>query len=218
MKSKIDANRILVFHEARKRRIFVGELSYQKEKDQYEFIYDKKYLASKTAIPVGPELSLFKKKHTTTRNKLFPSFQDRIPSKANPAYEDYCKAQGISPNEKNPIVLLGFIGRRGPSSFVFEPVYKSDFSNLDIMRFRKQLRLTRHDLAAAFDFSLPTIQRIESGKSHDLNTIRRLQIYLEFPEVALWQLQQTGAKIHGDIHTRLINYFSEKNSTDKSRI
>lgn len=217
MKSKIDSAKLLIFHEARKRRIFVGELTYHKEKDQYEFSYDKKYLVLKNAIPVGPELSLFKKKHVTSENKLFPSFQDRIPSKANPAYEDYCKAQGISPSEKNPIILLGFIGRRGPSSFVFEPVYKRDFSNVDILRFRKQLRLTRHDLAEAFDFSLPTIQRIESGKSQDLNTIKRLQIYLEFPEVALWQLQQAGGRVHGDVHSRLLNYFNEKLSIEKSK-
>ena len=210
MKLKVDPARLQVFHEARKRRLYVGELSYHKEKDQYEFIYDKRYLSLKNAIPIGPELSLFKKKHTTKATRFFPSLQDRIPSKSNPAYEDYCQAQGISPNEKNPIVLLGFIGRRGPSSFVFEPVYQNEFSSLDILKFRKQLDLARHDLAEAFDFSLPTLQRIEAGKSTDPNTIKRLQIYFEFPDVALWQLQQTGSRVHADIQDRLVDFFTGK--------
>ena len=48
---------------------------------------------------------------------------DRIPSKENPAYPDYCKSQGISVNETNPIILLIAIGKRGPSTFIFEPVF-----------------------------------------------------------------------------------------------
>src|SRR5204863_229612 len=100
--NKLDDNRLHIFHEGKKRRIFVGELIYNKKKDIYEFNYDKNYTHSKNAIPISPELSIFKLHHQLKKGKLFPAFLDRIPEKANPAYKDYCKSQGISPNEKKP--------------------------------------------------------------------------------------------------------------------
>src|SRR6202022_1252354 len=96
---------------------------YEKINDRYELTYNKKYAHSKNAIPIGPDLHLFKLHHQSKKGKLFSSFIDRIPEKSNPAYKDYCKAEGISSTEKNPIILLGTIGKRGPSSFIFEPVY-----------------------------------------------------------------------------------------------
>jgi DNA-binding XRE family transcriptional regulator len=139
---------------------------------------------------------------------MFPPFIDRIPERSNPAYKDYCRSQGISLNEKNPIILLGFIGRRGPSSFIFEPVYHTEFSPADITSLRKKLQITQYDLATAFDINKTTLQRIESKTSQDENTLKRIQILFTFPEVALWQLKQTGGKIHKDVLNKLINYFS----------
>ena len=139
---------------------------------------------------------------------MFPIFLDRIPDKLNPAYADYCSSQNISPDEKNIMVLLGTIGRRGPSSFVFEPVYSSDFSADDITKFRKQLSISQHDFALAFDISQATLQRIESDKSIDLNTLKRIEMLLTFPDVALWQLKQTGDRVHKNALTKLRKYFS----------
>jgi len=204
---KPDKNRLQIFHEGRKRRVFVGELIYDKEKDKYELIYDKTYARSKNAIPISPDLSLFKLRHQSKNGKLFSSFIDRIPEKSNPAYVDYCKAQGISPNERNPIILLGSIGKRGPSSFIFEPVYSSEFDPAAITKLREQLQITQHDLAEALDISKATLQRIESGASRDLNTLKRIQILFEFPNVALWQLKQTGCRVHKDVLAKLIMYF-----------
>lgn len=204
---KPDPNRLYVFHEGRKRRIFVGELIHLKEKDNYEFIYDKNYACSKTAIPIGPELDFIKLQHQSEKGKLFPSFIDRIPDKENPAYKDYCAATGISPAEKNPIILLGTIGKRGPSSFIFEPVYYDEFKPSDIIKLREQLQITQHDLAEAFGISKTNLQKIESGVSQDPNTLKHLQIVFKFPEVALWQLKQTGGRIHKDVLTKLIKYF-----------
>src|SRR3989338_3574106 len=112
---KPDPYRLSIFHEGRKRRVFVGELIYDKSKDRYDLIYDKNYARSESAISLGPGLALIKLKHHSTKGKLFPALADRIPDKNNPAYKDYCKAQGISVSEKNPIILLGTIGKRGPS-------------------------------------------------------------------------------------------------------
>jgi len=93
----LDKHRLKIFHESRKRRIFVGELIYNKKKDRYEFIYDKSYAHSKNAIPLSPDLNLFTLHHQSKKGELFPSFLDRIPDPENPAYKDYCKTQGISP-------------------------------------------------------------------------------------------------------------------------
>lgn len=210
---KPNENRLQIFHEGRKRRIFVGELIYDKEKDRYELIYDKSYTHYKSAIPISPDLNLFKLRHQSEKGKLFPALLDRIPEQANPAYKDYCKSQGISPNEKNPIILLGSIGKRGPSSFIFEPIYHSEFNPVDITKLREQLHITQHDLARAFDITKSTLQRIESGASHDQNTLKRIQILFEFPEVALWQLKQTGGRIHSNVLTKLMKYFGSKSGT-----
>ncbi|MCM2281749.1 MAG: HipA N-terminal domain-containing protein [Bdellovibrionaceae bacterium] len=194
----------------------MGELSYDKDRDQYQFVYDSKYTKSPKAIPIGPDLSLFKKSQWSEKGKIFPSFTDRIPSRSNPAYEEYCRSQGISVSERNPIVLLGTIGRRGPSSFVFEPVVINDFTFTDIIRFRKVTGLSRHEMAMAFDLNEPTLQRVETGKSADLNTMKRIQIYLEFPEVALWQLESAGRKISNETLARLTDYFQNARRSQRA--
>ncbi|HVY53739.1 MAG TPA: helix-turn-helix transcriptional regulator [Gammaproteobacteria bacterium] len=207
---KIDENRLQIFHETKKRRMFVGELIYNSQQDVYELIYNKKYVESKNAIAISPDLNLFKLHHKSKKGKLFPSFIDRIPDRSNPAYKDYCKAQGISSNEMNPIILLGSIGKRGPSSFIFEPVYHSEFEPSKIKALREKLHITQHDLAEAFDINMRTLQRIEAGISHDLNTLKRLEIILEFPDVALWQLKQTGSRVHKDVLIKLIKHFEAR--------
>jgi len=207
---KIDPNRIHIFHELRKRRIYVGSLIYDEKRDVYQLEYDKNYVNSKNAIPIGPDLDLFKTVHISKKGQLFPVFSDRIPEKHNPAYKDYCLSQGISPNEQNQIVLLGSIGTRGASSFIFEPVYEANFVINDIRRMREELQVAQYDLAIAFGINKATLQRIEAGVGSDKNTIKLLQIYFNFPDVALWQLEQTGAGVHASVLLRLIQYFKKK--------
>lgn len=205
---KLIPDELNIFHEGRKRRIFVGKLIYKKKSQQYELIYDKGYVYSENAIPLGPEFSLFKLHHISEKGKLFPSFNDRIPSKNNPAYKDYCLAQGISLNESNPIILLGFIGKRGPSSFIFESVYSSGFSTEDIKILRNKVGITQHDLAMALDINRTTLARLETGKSQDSNTLKMIEIFFKFPDVALWQLKQTGGWLNNEAHSKLMNYFN----------
>lgn len=211
---KIDQNNLNVFSESRKRRVYVGLLSWDQSKNSFEFRYDSKYARSKKAIPVGTELSLFKKVHAS-RGNLFPSFADRIPSKDNPAYEDYCRSQGISPNEVNPIILLAAIGRKGPSTFIFEPIVKDDFDIDQIKIFRKGLGLSINDMALAFDLNQPTLQRLEKLKKGEVGTKRRIQIYLNFPKVALWQLELNMGKLHSDIFQKLWSHF--ENTAKKNK-
>lgn len=212
---KIDPNRLLIFHELKKRRIYVGELIHDVKLDVYKLIYDQNYLNSKNAIPLAPELSLFKEVYISNKGQLFSAFLDRIPEKQNPAYADYCRSQGISINENNPIILLGTIGSRGPSSFVFERTYKPGISIIKITELRQELNITQHDLAEAFGISKVTLQKIESGVSSDIKTIKLLQIYFTFPEVAIWQLHQTGAMVHSLVLSKLFTYFYEKIKENK---
>lgn len=66
---KLSQDKLNIFHEGRKRRIFVGELSYDKEEEIYELIYDESYAYSDTAIPIGPELNLFQLHHRSRKRK-----------------------------------------------------------------------------------------------------------------------------------------------------
>lgn len=213
--TKVDHNRLNVFSESRKRRIFVGMLFWDENKNTFEFQYDPKYSKSKTAIPIGKELDLFKRSHIS-KGKLFPSFSDRIPSKENPAYEDYCRSQGISADETNQILLLVSIGRRGPSTFIFEPIYLNDFRYEMVRKFREEYKISLNDFALAFDLNPPTLQRLESGRKTDLGTIRRIQIYLEFPKVALWQLELNSGKLHSDAFQKIWHVFESLGRKPKS--
>src|ERR1700692_4174096 len=119
MKLKLALIGVDVFLERRKTHLYVGQL--RKEIDHYIFTYNDQYLHSRNIIPLGPEFPLTKKEFKS--KKLFPSLEDRIPSKLNPAYLEYCQLLGIDPKETNLLILLSTIGKRGPSSFVFAPFY-----------------------------------------------------------------------------------------------
>lgn len=194
-----------VFLEKRKTRLYVGRLTFLKNEKVFEFTYDEKYLYAKNIIPLGPEFPLTKKSFRSA--KLFLSLQDRIPSKENPAYPDYCKSMGIFPDETNPIVLLGTIGKRGPSSFVFEPHFNEMFSKEDFRKFRKKLRLSTRDFAQCFDFSRSTLALIESGKVAGKEILKRIEIYYNFPETALFEIERHGGSIHPTKKKHLIQVF-----------
>ena len=206
---KRDPNRLNIFHEGLKRRMFIGQLIYHPEQDKYELLYDKNYTRYKAAIPMGPNLTLFRLSHFSEKGKLFPIFLDRLPDRDNPAYKDYCDSQDISVHEQNNIILLGTIGHRGPSSFIFESIYYSEFNIADIKNFRDELQITQHDFALAFDISQSTLQRLESGESQDINTLKRIEMLLSDPTAALWQLKLSGGTVHYAVLEKLKNYFRE---------
>ena len=114
-----------IYAEFGKSRIYVGRLD--KTGGKFQFSYDRKYLKSKKKLSLGPEFPLTKRQFFS--DSLFNSFKDRIPSKENQAYTEYCDKFGISSDENNELILLATIGSRGPSSFVFEPVFFSEFTS-----------------------------------------------------------------------------------------
>ena len=107
-----------IYLERQKTRHYVGRLSWYNKK--FIFEYNTAYIYSESSIAIGPDLPLKKARHVSL--KLFPSFLDRIPSRQNPAYKEYCQLVGISPLEQNIFVLLSTLGKKSPiTPFVCEP-------------------------------------------------------------------------------------------------
>lgn len=210
MQATRDENKLDVFIEGRKRKTYVGSLERSSEQ-KYTFYYDKKYLKSGNAIPLGPDIPLSKAKHEI-KGKLFATFVDRIPSKRNPAYGDYCRQEGISPNEKNPIILLGTIGKRGPSSFVFESVMRNHYLvEEDIKKFKASTGLSFKDIALAFDINYVTLYKITNERSSDSTTTKLIRLYLNYPNCLADQLQFTSKYLHHQAVETIMYYLKQNN-------
>ena len=128
--------------------------------------------------------------------QLFRPFADRIPSRENPAFSEYCRSVGISTDEKDPLILLSTIASRGPSSFLFKPIYRESFTRSDLKSFRNNLGLSVREFALCFDFSQPGITRVETAKTDGREILKRVEIYVLYPEVALDQLRRRAANVH----------------------
>lgn len=199
-----------VYSEGKRKKIYVGRLKRNTE-NIFEFEYSRKYLKCKGAIAIGPELPLSRLKHTSKENELFPSFEDRIPSPLNPAYREYCENCGIDAEEKNAIVLLTSIGKRGPSTFVFESVCRSPDENIRkiLIDFRKNTGFSLRTVSDIFNFNYVTLQRVEKGVSTDRNTIRLLYIYLSFPDVGRWVTRLNSSGLLQFQKERLTAFFRQ---------
>lgn len=170
-----------IFLEKRKTRLHVGIL--EKKNNKFVFTYDEGYFKAKNIIPLGPEFPLTQKQFMSDR--LFPSLEDRIPSQQNPAYSEYCQLMGIDPKERDPFILLSTIGKKGPSSFVFSPIFERKILIEDLKNFRKFLGLTTREFAAVFEFSHTSLNAFEKGRTSGKDILKRLEILLNFPAVSL---------------------------------
>lgn len=180
-----------VYLKKRKTRQYVGRLS--RDNTNYIFIYDDKYLYKNRSFALGPDLPLTKKKFIS--KILFPSFSDRIPSNKNPAYKEYCKMVGIDPSENDPIVLVATLGQKGPSSFIFSPALDLMITHDDVVNFRKYLSITIREFGELFDFSPATISGIENKTISGKEAMKRLEIYRNVPEAALYEANKNRFKI-----------------------
>ncbi len=148
--AKVDKSKLNVFSEGRKRRVFVGALSWDKTKIVLSSNIILNILNQKRLFLLERNL-IYLNKYIHQMGSFSSSFSDRIPSKENPAYGDYCHSQGMSVSETNPIILLISIGKRGPSTFIFEPIFTNTFEYKQIRKFRKSLQLSIHDFAEALE-------------------------------------------------------------------
>ena len=193
-----------VYFEKRKSRHYVGRLTRQGKK--FVFEYDDRYRYSERPLELGPDISIVKKRHTS--KTLFPTFADRIPLRENPAYPDYCKDVGISPDEKDPIVLLSTLGQKGPSSFVLAPApAEPSFGAEDLKKFRKDLKLSIRDFALLFDLSAASVYRVENKKSSGKSVLKKIELYYNSPRNGLLALKERGALLHEKKTDYLIEFF-----------
>lgn len=195
-----------VFLERYATREYVGRLI--KKDGNYVFTYTKSYLKQKNIIPLGPEFPLTKTSFTS--DILFPSIHDRLPDPDNPAYADYCAAAGIEKNEKENIVLLGTIGKRGPSSFIFELAFAENFNAKACEEFRKQLGLSLDDFAHLFEVSLSVLQKMKAGNTNGKEVLKRIEIFANFPEVLERQVKNQGKWLHSEKLQKIKLYLNKK--------
>ena len=189
-----------VYRELRRSRDYVGRL--EKTKGGFRFAYHENYLLKENALSLGPDLPLRMKPFLS--KELFVSFEDRLPSKQNPAYSEYCQHCNISPNEEDYMVLLSTIGRRGPSCLVFEGVVPDEPYTQNIKNFRRQLDLTIREFALLFNLSTASLQTLEKESSSKSELIKRLRIYITFPQVALWEVEKNRAKVHEQTYDAVV--------------
>ncbi|MCK4912284.1 MAG: HipA N-terminal domain-containing protein [Candidatus Omnitrophica bacterium] len=191
-----------VFLEKRKTMVYVGQLT--RENKGYRFVYKKNYLHAEAAIPLGNEMRLTRQERFS--KTLFPSLVDRIPSRENPSYSDYCKSVGIEVTEEDPLVLLSTIGRRGPSSFIFEPVYDRGFNGDMCKMFRIDLGLTVREFSGVFDVATATVMALEQGKKSGSGkeVLKRLEIYCMYPGIALDEVFLRGGVLHESKRRRVV--------------
>ena len=201
-------NKLLIYLEKRKTKVFVGTL--ERVGNEYIFSYDDKYYFSENPLQLGPQLSFKKQRYVSL--KLFNIFSDRIPSKQNAAYGEYCEQAGISLHENDKMILLAKLGSKGPSSFVIEREVKSEFCSKNLKEFRNKLSLSMRDFSELFDISLSAVQKIETDKMSGKEVLKRIEIYVKFPEVAKFEIIKNKSKVHSDVVSNTLKLVGETKS------
>lgn len=199
-------SKVLVFIEESRGRVFVGELI--KTDEGYSFAYDHDYMSRASATAIGPDLPFLL--NEIKSEKLFDSLLELVPSRDNPAYEQYCRSVGISPDEHDPLVLLACLGK-GPSNFVFEPAPENTLpTGKDVVQFRDELGLSQRQFALLFDIPFPTLQTIEKETSEAKTARRLIQIFIDDPTV-LWKvIKRRGVYLHTKQRLRIEDYIRRK--------
>ena len=190
----MDRGRVIavdIYFQRRASREYVGRL--ECKEGEFIFTYAEKYLYNLKSIPLGVELPLTAQEFRSP--DLFPSLEDRIPSRRNPAYPEYCEQMGIATDEKDPLTLLATLGRKGPSSFICTPIYDDDFSAQHLIAFRKALGLSVREFADAFSLAPSTINGIEKGRLGGKDALKRIQLYQRVHQAALFELTRNRNKI-----------------------
>ena len=83
------------------------------------------------------------------------------------------------------MILLSTIGRKGPSSFIFYPIFERKITAEDVINFRESLGLTTREFSAVFECSQSSLNALERNRILGSEIIKRLEIILNFPNVAL---------------------------------
>lgn len=189
----IDNNTLDFYLEIEHSREFVGQLKRSPE-GHFEFIYDEGYLRGKHALSLGPHMAANRKRYRSYT--LFPELRDRIPSRENKAYPEYCQQMGIAPDEQDEMILLRTLGKRGASRIVIEPHYVNHHDTAGLLReLMKETELSQHDLSLVLDIPKFSLSRIVTKKAKEGALVRLAATYLFHQEAFLDLLQHTGSRI-----------------------
>ncbi|MEI8026311.1 MAG: HipA N-terminal domain-containing protein [Pseudomonadota bacterium] len=205
---KTNLSALDVYLERRERKQYVGRLTRQPDQ-KFHFAYDEAYQRMNNSISIGPSLPLVKKEFLSTN--LFPEFLDRIPSSQNHAYEDYCNSVGISVEEDDLMVLLIKLGKRGPSSFIIEPVvedHPADVVN-NIRGFLPENSLSQQDFANLLDIPITSLSRLLTGASVDRTLLRLIDLYLSSPNSLVQIFSYTQRKLTEKKRARVFKYLEK---------
>lgn len=184
---------ISVFSQTRSKRDYVGRL--WRADGKFHFEYERRYQRLKGAVGLGPEFPLHQKSFSSV--ELFPSLVDRIPSRQNPAYPDYCAQWGVSVEESDPLILLSTIGRRGPSTFIFEPTIKN-IEGESIRKFRERLELNQREFAALLGLPQLTVGKLEKGQVRNIPIMTYVEMCMQVPQALKWLIKKRGQFIHDE--------------------
>lgn len=110
---------IQVYNESKKSggRELVGVLT-EEVKGKYSFEYSLSWLESNHKMPIDPSLPLNTGKQMLDSLPSF--FSERIPEVTNSYRGVFLKKWGLSPNEKDDLILLATLGQKNSSSFTLE--------------------------------------------------------------------------------------------------
>lgn len=210
---KKNPNRLNAYLEHRAKRDFVGFLL--RTPNSYVFQYNSDYLNGEGAIALGPNIPLTSEPITSSR--IFSELEDRIPSRRNPAYPEYCKEVGISPEEADEIILLSTLGRRGASKFIFEPGYDLQAGEVknELLILMQNSKLSQRDMAAILEIPLFSFQRIIGGKTKDGSLTRLIALYLSNIENFSNLIETNGQQITDERRMALMKAFLERCSNEE---
>ena len=68
----------------------------------------------------------------------------------------------------------------------------------ELKNFRRKLGLTTREFAIGFAVGTKTLIAIENGHTSGRDIMKRLELYIRFPEVALFEFRRNSAAIHRD--------------------
>lgn len=77
--------------------------------------------------------------------------------------------------------------------------------------FRQELGLTTREFAIGFAIGTKTLISIENEHSGGREIMKRLELYIRFPEVALFEFQKNCAAIHRDKRKQVERILSQRN-------
>lgn len=199
MLKEYDIKGIDVFLEKYKSRTYVGRLD--KKENRWRFCYDESYLNAGNSISFSVELPLTQRCFFS--DDLFDCFYDRLPSRENAAYPEYCESVGIDVHEKDLFVLLAALGARGPSSFILTPVYSEERLLKKLRGYRRELGMTVREFCRVFEFSAATLRKFEKGQRTSRDAVIRIKTYYFFPQAALLQLNERSKYLHRDKYLKV---------------